>query len=173
MLTLLSMLGGAFVRLLPEIMAFVNKLSDHKQELLMIDKQVELKRLDMEARKQELQQLGANQAAADAATFNLAVENNDAALERAYLSARKAVNEVQAQKTGIRWVDALNFLVRPLTTYYFLGCYGITKTCLIIVSMQANDPLTAVAGCWTERDESILAGILAFWFLGRVIEKKN
>ena len=77
------------------------------------------------------------------------------------------------QKTGFWFVDALNFLVRPLATYYFLGCYGIVKTAMIVTAMREADPWLSVVSCWADQDAQILSGILAFWFVGRVFDKQK
>ena len=89
------------------------------------------------------------------------------------MEAQKVALQSQVQKTGIRWVDAANFAVRPLTTYYFLLFYGLVKLATLIVAMRASDPWIAILQVWTENDASILAGILAFWFVGRVFDKQK
>jgi hypothetical protein len=91
----------------------------------------------------------------------------------ALLDAQKAALTGQMQKVGIWWVDALNFLVRPLTTYYFLGLYGLVKLSTVIVALRANDPWVSIIQCWSPDDAAILSGILAFWFVGRVFDKKQ
>ncbi|MEJ7804399.1 MAG: hypothetical protein WKG03_00540 [Telluria sp.] len=149
MLALLSMLTGGLLRLVPELMKFFTVKADHKHELAMMDKQMEL---------QQLAQVGV-QARIDADEM-LAV-----------LSAQSAAMTGQMQKTGFAFVDALNFLVRPLTTYYFLACYGIVKTAMIFVAMRATDPWVSIISCWDDYDASTLSGILAFWFVGRCFDK--
>src|SRR3990172_7091642 len=67
----------------------------------------------------------------------------------ALLDAQKAALTGQMQPVGIRWVDALNFLVRPLTTYYFLGMYGLVKLAMIVVALRAVDPWLAIIQCWS------------------------
>lgn len=149
MLTLLSMLGGGALRFLPELLKFFTVKTDHAHELAMMDKQIELQKLGQVGAQQ---QLDANQIIA-------------------MLDAQKSALSGQMQKTGFKWVDALNFLVRPLSTYYFLGCYGIVKTAMIAVALQSADPWHAIIQCWSEQDASILSGILSFYFVGRVFDK--
>lgn len=153
MLTILSMLGGGLMRLLPELMKLFTLKADQKHELAMMDKQAEL----------------ADRTAANA--FRMQEKQLDNAEVIALLGAQQAALEGQMQKTGFAWVDALNFLVRPITTYYFLGCYGIVKTAMIAVALRHSDPWVAIIQCWGEQDASILSGILAFWFVGRVFDK--
>lgn len=152
--TLLSLLGGGLLRMLPEVLKLFTLKADQKHELAMMDKQYELSKLNADNgfRAQEAQL--------------------DSAEVLALLTAQKSALSGQMQKTGFKWVDALNFLVRPLATYYFLGCYGIVKTAMIATGLQSSDPWTAIFSCWTDQDATILTGILSFWFVGRVFEKK-
>lgn len=153
--TLLSMLGGGLIRALPEVIALWNKKTDNAHEYKMLDKQVELEK-----------QRGANQ--------QQAIEAQGAVDQvLALMEANKAAVTGQMQKVGIKAVDALNFLVRPLVTYYFVGLYGLIKTVTLYVAFHQPDRWTAVIACWTPDDAAILAGILAFWFVGRVFDKKQ
>lgn len=155
LLTLLSMFGGGVMRLLPEIITFMNRRQDNAHELAMLDRQAQLEQTRAANRLEELQ-----------------VQGNFTDM-LALLDAQKSALAGQMQKTGMAWVDALNFLVRPLTTYYFLGCYGIYKTALMIVAIRQIDAWHAILQCYTETDANILASILAFWFVGRTIDRNN
>lgn len=153
--TLLSLLSGGLMRVLPELLALWNKATDNKHELAMMDKQLELARF----KGQDERETVALQGKID---FDLAA-----------MQATMEGVKAQAQVTGIRWVDALNFLVRPLTTYYFLLMYGVVKVARLVIAIQESNPWVAVITCWTEDDAAILSGILAFWFVGRVFEKRK
>lgn len=153
--TLLSMLGGGLLRALPEVIALWNKKIDNAHEYKMLDKQVELEK-----------QRGANQQQAIEAQGAI-----DQVL--ALMEANKAAVTGQMQKVGIKFVDALNFLVRPLVTYYFVGMYGLVKTVMLYVAFHQPDRWNAVIACWTVDDAAILSGILSFWFIGRVFDKKQ
>lgn len=153
-LTLLSMFGGGLMRLLPEVMGFFNKKVDNSHELAMMSLQLELQR---------------SKSADDRATIMV---QGDIDQSLAMLEAQRSALQGQMQKVGIRWVDALNFLVRPLTTYYFLLFYGIVKASMIVVAMRTADPWVSIIQCWTADDAAVLSGILAFWFVGRVFDKK-
>lgn len=153
--TLLSLFGGGLMRALPEFIGLWNKKTDNQHELAMLDRQVELEKTRAGARMEEITtQGGIDQAIA-------------------LLDAQKSALTGQMQKVGIRWVDALNFLVRPLTTYYFLGMYGLVKLATLVVALRTADQWSAIIQCWTADDGAILSGILAFWFVGRVFDKKT
>lgn len=154
-LTLISMFGGGLMRMLPELLGFLNKKTDNAHELAMLEKQFQLEQTRASARMEEVRYQG------------------DVDQTIALLDAQKAALKSQMQKTGIRWVDALNFLVRPLTTYFFLAMYGFVKIATLVIAMRSLDAWAAVIQVWTPDDAAILSGILAFWFVGRVFDKKK
>jgi hypothetical protein len=155
-LSLLSMLGGGLLRLMPEIFGFLNKKTDNAHELAMLDRQFEL----------EKTRASASQAVVE---YQGGVEQT-----LALLDAQKSALLGQMQPLGIWWADALNFLVRPLATYYVLLMYGLAKVAMFIVAREAG--LTgweAVLRIYDSEDRAILSGILAFWFVGRVFDKQK
>lgn len=155
LMTLISMLGGGLLRMAPEVFTFLNKGKDYAHELAMMDKQIELAK---------------SKSADDRATMTL---QGDISQVAAMLDAQKEAVKAQMQLTGNRFADALNFLVRPLTTYYYLGMYGLVKFATLQVALRQADAWTAIKGCWTVDDAAVLSGILAFWFVGRVFDKKQ
>lgn len=155
-ITLLSMLGGGFMRMLPELLGFLNKKTDNSHELAMMDKQLALQK---------------SKSADDLETVHVqgGIDQTIALLD----AQREALNG-QMQKTGITIVDALNFLVRPLTTYYFLILYGLAKLAMFITAMHGDiTGWDAILKIYDDDDRAILSGILAFWFVGRVFDKKQ
>lgn len=150
LMSLISMLGGGLMRMLPELIGYFNKKADNSHELNMLDKQIEL---------EKLKAVGAQQQA-----------DNEQIL--AMMNAQVEAVKGQMQLTGIKLVDGLNMLVRPLTTYYFLGLFGIYKAALLAVALQQSTVWQAILQVYTPDDASMLSGILAFWFVGRVFEKK-
>ena len=153
--TLLSLLGGGFMRLLPELIGLWNKKTDNAHELAMLDKQFQLEQTRASAKQAEIAQQG------------------DIDQTLALLASQKEALTGQMQVTGIRIVDVLNFLVRPLTTYYFLALFGIYKAALLAVAMETKNIWQAILQVYTPDDAAMLAGILAFWFVGRVFDKKQ
>jgi len=155
---LVSLLGGGFMRVLPELFGLFNKKTDNAHELLMLEKQIQLEQLHGKNNLEQLQ------------------FNGDNAAVLALLDAQKSAVVTQMQKTGVRWVDALNFSVRPVVTYYFLALFGAVKLCALGLALMGAvswaDKLGAVVACWSAEDAAILAGVLSFWFVGRVFDKK-
>lgn len=149
------MLGGGLMRLLPELLSFLNKKTDNAHELAMLDRQFELEKTRADARMAELQVTG------------------DYTQALALLDTQKEALRGQMQRTGIKIVDALNFLVRPLTTYYMLILYGMFKVALFTVTVKSGIPVfDTIIRIYDAEDRAILSGILSFWFVGRVFEKK-
>jgi hypothetical protein len=153
--TLLSLFGGGIMRLLPELISLWNKKADNAHELAMLDKQFQLEQTREASKQAEIAQQG------------------DIDQMLALLASQKVALSAQMQVTGIRIVDILNFLVRPLTTYYFLGMFGIYKAALLAVAMATQNIWQAILQVYTPDDAAMLAGILAFWFVGRVFDKKQ
>ena len=144
------------MRALPEMIGLWNKKTDNAHELAMMDKQVELEKSRAGARLEEVTVQG------------------DINQTLALLDAQKTALEGQMQRIGIRWVDALNFAVRPLTTYYFLLLYGLAKVAMFVLAVQSGaGGWDAILKIYDDSDRQMLSAILAFWFVGRVFDKKQ
>ena len=156
LMTLLSLFGGGLMRAVPELIGLWNKKTDNAHELAMLDKQSELEKTRAGARLDEITTQG------------------DIDQTLALLDAQKTALTGQMQRIGIKWVDALNFAVRPLTTYYFLLMYGLAKLAMFVLALQSGiSGWEAILKLYDDSDREILAGILAFWFVGRVFDKKK
>lgn len=155
LMTLLSMLSGGILRLAPEVFAFLNKGKDYAHELAMMDKQIEMAKSKAEDDRQTMQVQGDLQ--------------QTASLLDTYKEAIKG----QMQVTGVKWADALNFAVRPLTTYLFLGLFSAVKIATIAIALESHDAWHAILSSWDADDRTLLSGILAFWFVGRVFDKQK
>ena len=148
-----GLLGGAF-RLAPEILKCFDRQGERGHELAMQDKALEFEKL---RGAQRMSELGA---AADGTWNTGAIETlRDAVL-------------AQGEKTGLGWADALSSSVRPVITYWFMALYCAAKTAAFAAALSAGaDWGTAVLHAWTEADQALWAGVLNFWFLGRVFDK--
>lgn len=155
-LTLLSMLGGGLMRLLPEVMTFLNRKQDNSHELAMLDKQAALEQARSTMRQQEITTQG------------------QVDMNVAELAALSEALKGQMQVTGNGFVDTLNFLVRPMTTYFFLIMYALAKIAMFAIAIRSGlagwDTILKV---YDPEDRAILSGILSFWFVGRVFDKNK
>lgn len=148
-----GLLGGAF-RLAPEILKWIDRKSERGHELAMQDKALEFEKL---RGTQRMTEIGAS---AEAAWNTGAIE-----------ALRDAVR-TQGEKTGVRWADALSSSVRPVLTYWFMALYCAAKTTAFVAAVTAGaDWGTAILHAWTEADQALWAGVLNFWFLGRVFDR--
>ena len=148
-----GLLGGAF-RLAPEILKWLDRKGERGHELAMQDKALEFEKL---RGAQRMAEIGA---AADAAWNTGAID------------ALKEAVAAQGRRSGLRWVDALSASVRPVITYWFMGLYCAAKTAAFAAAVSAGVGWgEAILHAWTEADQALWAGVLNFWFLGRVFDR--
>ena len=148
-----GLLGGAF-RLAPEILKWLDRKGERGHELAMQDKALEFEKI---RGAQRMSEIGAG---ADAAWNVGAIE-----------TLREAVRS-QGEKTGVRWADALSSSVRPVITYWFMALYCAAKTATVAAAVTGGAGWgVAILYAWTEADQALWAGVLNFWFLGRVFER--
>lgn len=155
-LSLLSLLGGGLMRLLPEIFAMLKQRGDNQHELALLDKQIALEQTRSAMRQDEIRTQG------------------EADLNLAEMSALTEALKGQMQLTHVGWVDALNFAVRPVATGYLLALYGLAKLAMYQVALAHGvGGWEAILKVYDSEDRAILSGILGFWFLNRTISKAN
>lgn len=148
-----GLLGGAF-RLAPEILKWLDRKGERGHELAMQDKALEFEKLRGAQRMAEIS------AAADAAWNTGAID------------ALKEAVAAQGHRSGVRWADALSASVRPVITYWFMGLYCAAKTAAFAAAVTAGAGWgEAIVHTWTEADQALWAGVLNFWFLGRVFDR--
>ena len=148
-----GLLGGAF-RLAPEILKWLDRNGERSHELSMQDKALEFEKL------RGAQRMGEIGASADAAWNTGAIE-----------ALRDAVRG-QGEKTSAAWADALSSSVRPVITYWFMALYCAAKTAAFVAAVTAGAGWgAAILHAWTEADQALWAGVLNFWFLGRVFDR--
>ena len=150
-----GLLGGAF-RLTPEILKWVDRKGERQHELAIQDRTIQLETLRLK-NEQATEQLTANRE-----------------LQTEGFKAIQSAITSQGQQTQVRWADALSSSVRPVITYWFMALYCATKISLFTIALNnGTDLSTSISGTWTESDQALWAGVLNFWFLGRVFEKRS
>ena len=148
-----GLLGGVF-RLAPEILKWMDRNGERGHELAMQDKALEFEKI---RGAQRMEEIGAT---ADAAWNTGAIE-----------ALRDAVR-TQGEKTGVWWADALSSSVRPIITYWLMALYCAAKTVAFVAALNAGAGWgAAVLAAWSEADQALWAGVLNFWFLGRVFDR--
>ena len=165
--TLLGGLLGGLFRFLPELLKYLDAKNDRQHELAMQDKMLAFQQLKGDQRVEEIQTQGQQ-------------DWNTGALE----AIKSAIVSQAEMKSGIKILDALSMLVRPMITYAIFGLYCIVKIAhlmiVVVVAWQSTDGNTAayavaigqaITSVWGESDMAMLGSILNFWFLGRVFDR--
>ena len=148
-----GLLGGAF-RLAPEVLKWFDRQGERGHELSMQDKALEFEKL---RGAQRMSEIGASA---------------DAAWNSGAIDAFKEAIATQGKPTGVQWADALSSSVRPVITYWLMALYCAAKTVAFVAALNAGAGWgAAVLAAWTDADQALWAGVLNFWFLGRVFDR--
>ncbi len=148
-----GLLGGAF-RIAPEIFKWLDRQGERSHELAMQDKALEFERLRGAQRMDEIRAAG------------------DAVWNTGAIAALRDAVATQGLRSGIKWVDALSTSVRPVITYWFMTLYCAAKVAAFAAALGGGAGLgSAVMQAWTPADQALWAGVLNFWFLGRVFDR--
>lgn len=152
--TLLGGLLGGLFRLAPEGLKWLDRRGERAHELAMQDKALEFEKVRGAGRMAEI-------SAASDASWNIGA-----------IDALRDAVRAQGEQSGVRWVDAMSSSVRPVITYWFMALYCAAKTAAFVSALDAGAQwIPAVQTAWTEADQALWAGVLNFWFLGRVFER--
>jgi hypothetical protein len=148
-----GLLGGAF-RLAPEFLKWLDRKGERGHELAMQDKALEFEKI---RGAQRMAEIGASA---------------DVAWNTGAIDALKDAIRTQGEKTGVWWADALSSSVRPIITYWLMALYCAAKTVAFVAALNAGAGWgAAVLAAWSEADQALWAGVLNFWFLGRVFDR--
>lgn len=154
-LSLLGMLGGGLMRLIPFVVDFFKGKADADHEYRMAQLQLEIDR----ARATQ---------AIDLANVQAGIAQGQGELA-AWADAIKG----QAEKTGNSWADGMSASVRPVLTYWWcLVLYTAAKVCTIAVAWQAHPTIATLSPLLvTDFDQAVISSILSFWFVDRAIRR--
>lgn len=159
MISTLSLLGGGLgglLRFAPEVFKMINAKGDREHEFRMSKLQLEIDQ------KRANQQIDLVHAQSDAGEL--------AAQGQAYLEAIKG----QARPTGIPWVDAVNSMVRPGLTMWWMLIFTAFKATVIADAWNNFSTWKSFGQqVWTENDWGVLSMIISFWFVDRVFRKHS
>jgi hypothetical protein len=155
--TLIGSLGGGILRMVPEILNWMDRNNARKHELKMQDAAYKFEHL---RGAQRMNELGAQ---------------NQIALDTGGLAALVTGIKAQGEKTGIGWVDAINSTVRPFLTYWWcVVLMTVAKISqFIILKGQGMNNVESIGMLWGTNEITMVAGIMNFWFLDRVIRKNK
>ena len=160
MITLIGAFLGFITSLAPEVFKLINQRQDNRQELAILDKQLEMQRLLGTQRSEEI------------------ITVTDA-------QANIAVQQYNPPVVGIKWVDGLSASVRPVITYCFFLAYCLVKVAQynmltsadVLPWLEAEQRVqqwfTIINQLWTEEDGALFAAIITFWFGNRMMRKRE
>ncbi len=148
---ILEGLVGGVLRLAPEIMKQWDRANERKHELAMFNLQIE----------------------ADKTKGQIALAQADSQMQVAEIQAVIEATKAQAVVTGIKWVDAINVLVRPiLTLWWALVLYTAALSARFYLILQAGlSTPQAFLHVWGDAESSLVMMMVSFYFVGRVYDK--
>ena len=155
-MTLFATLGGGLFRLLPEVLKFLERKDDRKHELAMFDRQLDADKLKG--------QMALDQTRAQA----------EGALSLAEVNAIIEATRAQAITTGIKWVDAISSLMRPVITFWWVIVMytGALVAQYTVLVQQGATQVAAIITLWGPDEKAIVGSIVGFWFAERSLRKK-
>lgn len=153
--TLIGSFFGVASRMLPEVLKWLDRKNERIHELAMFDKQ-------LIADKQKSEQ-----------TTHLAQITGDNTIAVAEIEALIEATKAQSIQTGVRWIDALSALMRPVITFWWvIVLYTVYFLGQLIILLQAGMPhWHAIKAIWGADEKAIVASIIAFWFVDRSLRK--
>ena len=154
--TLIGSLIGLFTRALPEVINYLDKKNDRKHELELVQEQTKYS-LALGAQKQEEIKL-----------------QGEVTYDEKALDAFKVALEGQNKYTSNTKIDILNAIIRPLITIqWVIILYPAVIIAKFWALMAQSTPiLIAIPLVWTDTENGIVAGIINFFFLNRVLKIK-
>ena len=92
----------------------------------------------------------------------------DMAIDVGVMDAFKAAIDQQTEmvKAAGGWVASLSASVRPVTTYFLLALYGISKAVIAIKTQSISE-------VWSSEDMALLGGVINYYFINRTLEKRG
>lgn len=100
-------------------------------------------------------------------TSSNTVEDKSAPTPQVDMGIIDSIVKVWNTPSGNKKVDTTNQLVRPYTIYILLGTFVFVK----IIWFWCN-PHAALLVLWSKEDQMLLSGVLNFFFLNRVFDKR-
>ena len=154
MLTILSGIFGGLLRLAPEIFKMINAKGERAHELAMQKVAYDFQVLKGNQRIDEIQEQGQ-------ADWNTGA-----------LDALQAAIKDQGKPSGVKWIDGFSKLMRPLITFQWVVLlYPAVIISTFVILLQADVPvIDAMNEAFGSEEKALVAFIVDFWFIGRVLE---
>jgi hypothetical protein len=154
MWTILSGIFGGLLRLAPEIFKMINAKSERAHELAMQKVAYDFQVLKGQQEKDIIYEKGA-------------AEYNTNAVDALATALRE-----QGKPSGIKWIDGLNSLVRPIITFQWVVFLypAVIVAGFMLAVKDGVAPLTALVQSFGDPEKALVSFIVDFWFVGRVLD---
>lgn len=159
--TIIGGVVGTAARSIPAILEHLDKKNERKHEVAMFGHQLEADKLRGQQQFEQTK-LEGSQAFAIADIQGLA-ESLKGQAEMAVAAGGRAA--------------AWSAMVRPIVTFQLMGLYLIAKLAGFVMACLSTTSVMQVVALlptiYTANDDALLAGILAYWFMDRTIQKRG
>ena len=147
MLTLIGSLLGFASSALPDLFGLVRDWQDHKHELAILDRQMEMQKLGHQQRLEEIE-------------------------VQADIVESKALYK-HDRPVGVAWVDSLRASVRPVITYAFFLLFAAVKGSglYVLIAVEGLVLAEALPRIWDPETQALFAAVMSFWFGQRALNK--
>lgn len=139
MITLFGALLGFLAPLLPEVFKLLTARADRAHEVAMARMQMDLVMAGHHTRMAEIGAL-------------------------ADMAGDQTAFAASLRRSGVRWIDGANGLVRPALTFCFFVLYAAVKAAQFATIAGTGGMAATVMELWGDEDRAIWAAIVCFWF---------
>lgn len=149
MLTAIATILGAVTGLVPGILQFFTMRATNAQQL-------EIKKLELQAARE-----------GTALEVDLAHAQSD-------IQQQQQLYNFAREPSGVRWVDALNTLIRPWITIVVFHMWAAVEIALLWYAINKGlDLKQIVDAVWDDAAKGILGAVVGFWFGNRMLTRGN
>jgi len=164
MLELLGLIGGGLFRLAPLFLGFFQKAQDNKQELALLQINLDLEKQRGVNRENEIREIGA--------------AGEQMAWAQGLVEALKNATPSPIVDQGSWWLNFLNGInvsVRPFLTYWWcIVLHTGNKMLLAYIAIAENTPLAELSPIiYTDFDRGVVGSIIGFWFVDRALRAQK
>lgn len=160
MFELIGVLGGGLFRLAPLFFEFLKRWQENKQELSLLQLNLDLERQRGINRENEIREIGA--------------AGEQMAWAQGLVEALKNATPPPVVDQGSWWLNFLNGInvsVRPFLTYWWcIVLHTGNKMLLAYIAISEKTPLRDLAPIiYTDFDRGVVGSIIGFWFVDRAL----
>ena len=154
--TIIGSALGAFARLIPEVLSFMDKKNERSHELAMQDKALAFQRLKGDQRLDEIRTEG------------------QVEYDIGLLDVLKQAQRDQFAPSGVKWVDGFNKLIRPLMAaqWVILLWPGVVVASFIILMQGGLGTADALVKVFGPEEKAFASAIANFYIMNRIFDKK-